>query len=300
MSSGQAPASGPARTGNGSAQPARVLVTGATGTTGTRLVPLLVADGYDVIVASRRGGAPDGATGVRFDWHDPASHAGALAGVELMYLIPPVRDPQPELAMVPFLRLAHEAGVRRVVLHSGSPIPAGGPGVGIVHQALPDLFDEWAVLRPSWFMQNFIGPHPYARMIRETGSIPTATGEARVGFIDAGDIARVAAVLLAGATAPNTDFVLTGPETLSFTDAAKLLSQASRTTITHEHVDRDVLAARYEQIGFDAATATFVGFMDMIMASGAEDRTTDAVEQLTGAPPRSFAEFASAEFSLEA
>jgi len=290
---------GPELTGR-TERPARVLVTGATGTTGTRLVPLLVAAGYDVIAASRAGGAPAGAAGAHFDWHDSATRAEALAGVELMYLIPPVRDPQPELAMLPFLRLAREAGVRRVVLHSGSPIPAGGPGVGLVHQALPELFDEWAVLRPSWFMQNFIGPHPYAKMIRETGSIPTATGDARVGFIDAGDIARVGAALLSGATAPNADFVLTGPETLSFTDVTNLLSEVSGTTITHEHTEREALAARYEQIGVDAATAAFVGFMDMVLASGSEDRTTDAVEQLTGTPPRSFAEFARAEFRLEA
>ncbi len=283
-----------------SERPTRVLVTGATGTTGTRLVPLLAAAGYDVIAASRHGDAQAGAAGVHFDWHDPAGHAEALADVELMYLIPPVRDPQPELAMLPFLRLARELGVRRAVLHSGSPVPAGGPGVGIVHQALPELFDEWAVLRPSWFMQNFIGPHPYAGMIRATASIPTATGDARVGFIDAGDIAQVAAVLLSGATAPNTDFVLTGPETLSFTDATKLLSEVSGTTITHEHVERETLAARYEQIGVDAATATFVGFMDMMLASGSEDRVTNAVEAITGAPPRSFAEFARAEFRLDA
>lgn len=289
MSSGQAPASGPASAGNGSSRSVRVLVTGATGTTGTRLVPLLVAAGYDVVAASRGGGASDGASGVHFDWHDPAGHAAALDGVELMYLIPPVRDPQPELAMLPFLRLAREAGVRRAVLHEGY-------GTDPVKAALPSLFDEWATMRPSWFMQNFVGAHPYAEMIRRTSSIPTATGDARVGFVDASDIASVAAATLAATVPANAALELTGPEALSFADVARILSEVSGRTISHKRVTREELVARYVQIGLDQSRALFVAGMDAMIASGSVDRVTDTVETVTGVPPRSFAEFAHAEF----
>lgn len=37
--------------------------------------------------------------------------------------------------------------------------------------------------------------------------------------------------------------------------------------------------------------------LDAAIASGIEDRTTDAVLRLTGAPPRAFREFAQAEFA---
>jgi uncharacterized protein YbjT (DUF2867 family) len=274
----------------------RVLVTGATGTTGTRLIPRLAASGLEVLAASRGGQAPAESEGVRFDWHDPTGHPAVLAGVDRVYLLPPVTDAQPELVMLPFLQLARELGVRRVVLHSNSPTPAGGPGIGIVHQAIPGLFDEWAVLRPTWFMQNFSGEHPYARMIRQTSSIVTATGDARVGFIDATDIARAATSVLTDTTAPNTDLVLTGPQTLSFADVAAILSQTSHTTITHANVTRGELAGRYEQVGVPAAGAAFVKVMDSIIASGSEDRRTTAVATATGTPPRSFAQFAAAEF----
>lgn len=274
----------------------RVLVTGATGTTGTRLVPRLVAAGHEVIAASRGGGAPACAAGRRFDWHDPASYAGVLAGVTQIYLIPPVADARPELVMLPFLELARERGVRRVVLHSSSPTPAGGPGTGIVHQAIPEMFGEWAVLRPTWFMQNFSGDRPYARMIRQTAAIVTATGDARVGFIDAADIAGVAAAVLSDVAAPNTDLVLTGPQTLSFADVAAQLSELGPRPITYENVARDVLAGRYEEIGVSAASAAFVVVMDAIIASGSEDRTTTAVATVTGTKPQSFAQFATAEF----
>lgn len=276
----------------------RVLVTGATGTTGTRLIPRLTAAGYQVLAASRGGAAPPGSTGLRFDWHDPSGHADMLSGVERMYLLPPPADAHPELVMLPFLELARELGVRRVVLHSNSPTPSGGPGIGLVHQSIPGMFEEWAVLRPTWFMQNFSGMHPYGRMIRETSSIVTATGDARVAFIDATDIARVATSVLSDTTAPNTDLVLTGPQTLSFTDVATILTQTSHTRITHEQVGRDELAGRYAQIGVAAAGTAFVTVMDTIIASGSEDRTTTAVATVTGQAPGSFAQFAAAEFRL--
>jgi uncharacterized protein YbjT (DUF2867 family) len=65
-----------------------VLVTGASGTTGSRVAARLSARGVDVRPASRSGP-------VRFDWYDPDTHAGALAGADRVYLVPPIRDPEP-------------------------------------------------------------------------------------------------------------------------------------------------------------------------------------------------------------
>lgn len=168
------------------------LVIGASGTTGSRVVAQLAAAGHGVKAASRRATPVLGAAPVRFDWYDPSTHAAALDGADRVYLIPPLADSDPVAVMVPFLRQARAAGVHRAVLLSSSAIPEGGPAVGSVHRALPDLVEQWAVLRPSWFMQNFTGKHAHALSIRERGSILTATGSGRVGFIDAGDIAAVA------------------------------------------------------------------------------------------------------------
>ncbi len=148
--------------------------------------------GHAVRAASRKGTPVAGAEPVAFDWYDPGTHGPALDGVDRVYVIPPVGDPDPVGVVVPFLRRARAAGVRRAVLLSASSIPEGGPAVGQVHQALPGIFDEWAVLRPSWFMQNFTGSHVHAQSIRTDGVIRTATGTGRVGFVDAEDIAAVA------------------------------------------------------------------------------------------------------------
>ncbi|MEU9576189.1 NmrA family NAD(P)-binding protein [Streptomyces chilikensis] len=263
------------------------LVIGATGTTGSRTAARLTAAGHRVKAASRRATPVPGAEPVPFDWHDPATHAAALHGVDRVYLIPPLGDSDPAATMLPFLHQARASGVHRAVLLSSSAIPAGGPAVGTVHQALPDLFEQWAVLRPSWFMQNFTGEHAHARSIRDEGIIWTATASGRVGFVDAEDIAAVAVHALTHEQAPNTDLLLTGPEALSHDDIATIVTEVTGRPVVHRRLS-------YEQMRDRLTTQVPVEFaamlagMDRAIAEGAEDRITDTVQRLTGRPPRDF------------
>ncbi|WP_037861488.1 NmrA family NAD(P)-binding protein [Streptomyces sp. NRRL S-340] len=263
------------------------LVIGATGTTGSRTAAQLTAAGHRVKAASRRATPVAGAEPVPFDWYDPATHATALDGVDHVYLIPPLGDSDPAAIMLPFLHQARTAGVHRAVLLSSSAVPEGGPAVGTVHQALPDLFEQWAVLRPSWFMQNFTGTHAHARSIRDEGIIWTATGSGRVGFVDAEDIAAVAVRALTDEQAPNTDLVLTGPEALGYDDIAAVITEVTGRPVVHRRLS-------YEQMRDRLTTQVPVEFaamlagMDRAIAEGAEDRITDTVQRLTGRPPRTF------------
>lgn len=279
-------------------QSASVLVTGASGTVGRKLASLLGERGVQVIAANRSGGAPAGAKERGFDWYAPETHTLALEGVRRMYLIPPVPSATPETVMIPFLERARAAGVERVILQSNSPTGGGGRGTGQVHQAIGESFKEWAVLRPSWFMQNVNGKHPLAQMLRRTLTLVTATGNARVAFVDAEDVARTAAALLTSQEAINTDVILTGPEALSFEDVARILSEAGGKAIRQDNIDAGLLPARYEAIGLPEQAAKFLAMMDSYLATGAEDRTTSNVERITGAAPRSYRDFALAEFRL--
>ncbi|MBQ1157384.1 NAD(P)H-binding protein [Streptomyces smyrnaeus] len=276
--------------------PGTTLVIGATGTTGSRLASQLAAGGHRVRSAGRRATAVAGTRAVRFDWNDPATFAEALDGTDRMYLVPPPGSPEPAAVMVPFLRQARAAGVRRAVLLSSSAIPAGGPATGQVHQALPGLFDAWAVLRPSWFMQNFSCGHPHARSIRADGTLLTATGEGRVGFVDADDIASVAVHALTSAQAPNTDLVITGPQALSYADVAAVLTEVTGRTVTHRQLTYEQLRDRLAA-SLPAEFAALLAGLDRAIAEGAEDRTTDTVQRLTGRPPRSFRTFAEREMT---
>ena len=266
------------------------LVIGASGTTGSRVVAQLVAAGHGVKAATRHATPVGCAAPVRFDWYDPSTHAAALDGADRVYLIPPPADSDPVAVMVPFLRQARAAGVHRAVLLSSSAIPEGGPAVGSVHRALPDLVEQWAVLRPSWFMQNFTGEHAHALSIREHGSILTATGSGRVGFIDAEDIAAVAFHALTDEHAPDTDLVLTGPEALSYDDIAVIMTEVTGRLVVHRSLSceqmRDRLAAQIPE-----EFAAMLAGLDRAIAEGAEDRVTDGVQRLTGRPARTFRAF---------
>jgi uncharacterized protein YbjT (DUF2867 family) len=263
-----------------------ILVVGATGTTGSRIRASLADAGVRVVAASRRGGD------VRFDWHDAATHRDALDGVERMYLIAPPGDPDPEAVTRPFLDLALTSGVRRAVLLSSSLIPCGATGLGRVHAFIAGSFPEWAVLRPSWFMQNFAGRHPRADAIRASGVITSATGTGRVGFIDAGDIAAVAVRALLDETPLNSDVILTGPAALSYDDVAAILGRASGREITHHDVGYERMCEAFEADGLPVEYARFLAGLDALIAEGAEDRVTDGVLRLTGTRPRSFEDFA--------
>ncbi|MFD3943909.1 NAD(P)H-binding protein [Streptomyces sp. NPDC058579] len=263
------------------------LVIGATGTTGSRTCAQLTAAGHAVRAASRRGTPVAGAEPVRFDWYDPASHADALDAAERVYVIPPVGDPDPAGVVLPFLRRARAAGVRRAVLLSSSAIPEGGPAVGQVHKALPGIFDEWAVLRPSWFMQNFTGDHVHAQSIRTDGVISTATGTGRVGFVDAEDIAAVAVRALTDVHAPDTDLVLTGPEALGYEDIAMIVAEVTGRAVAHRPLSHAELRERLTAF-MPEEFATMLADMDRAIAQGAEDRVTDTVLRVTGRPARGF------------
>jgi uncharacterized protein YbjT (DUF2867 family) len=267
---------------------APVLVTGGTGTTGSRVAAALRARDVPVRVASRR--AADGQ--VRFEWADRGTHADALDGVRGVYLVAPVGIADPAPLVAPFLERARERGVRRVVLLSSSAVAEGAPGLGELHRMVCADVSEPTVLRPSWFMQNFLGDHPHARSARTDGEIVTATGSGRVAFVDAGDIAAVAAHVLADEEPHVGEYVLTGPETLSYADVADVLTRLTARPVRHRAVGVAELTERFVAAGYAADFAAVLAALDIEIARGAEDRTTSAVQDVTGRRPRSFREVA--------
>ncbi len=270
---------------------APILILGGSGKTGRRLAKQLRKQGAVVRIAARRIEGPESA---RFDWSDTATWDGAYKGARAAYLVPPPRGGDASAAMIAFVKQALDAGVKRFVLLSASLLPAGGPGAGRVHQWLSESAPEWAVLRPSWFMQNFTeGVH--LDTIRDESAIYSAAGDGRVGFVSAEDIAACAASVLTVDRAPNADFVLTGPEALSYDNVAARVSGVAGRAIAHQRIDAKALAKRYEAKGLPAQAAMVLAAMDGMISAGAEDRTTGAVRLLTGRDPVNFEAFALAE-----
>jgi uncharacterized protein YbjT (DUF2867 family) len=107
------------------AEPTSILVTGATGFIGSRLVPDLVERGHDVRAMTRRPEEYDGpGTAVGGDVHDPSTLTEALAGVGVAYYLVHSLDAddfenKDARAAQGFGEAAAEAGVRQIVYLGG-------------------------------------------------------------------------------------------------------------------------------------------------------------------------------------
>ena len=264
----------------------RILVTGGTGTTGRIIANLLRDRGVEARIATRR---PAVGGQIRFDWTDATTFEPALSGVDAVYLVAPTDHTDHLTVMRPFLQMAVSRGAAPLVLLSAAALDEGGPMMGQVQAWLRANAPRWISLRPSWFMQNFVGQH--LSSIVEERRIYSATGDGRVAFIDVGDIARAAVAALTDPGLANGEIVLTGPAAISYDDVAAAISHVAGTPIEHHRLTVDELAQRHVTHGLPENYAALLAGMDVSVARGAEDRTTDGVERLTGNLPVSLEQF---------
>ncbi|TXF66879.1 NAD-dependent epimerase/dehydratase family protein [Bacillus subtilis] len=269
-----------------------ILITGGTGTVGSRIASRLIKLGYRVRIASRKKGELANAEYVYFDWMDASSYTPALEQVKDIYLVAPVGVLDPAPYVLPFLKEAKRLGVKRVVMQSASVVSENGPVFGALHQAVRE-FPEWTVLRPSYFMQNFINVQ-HQMSIQNEGRIVTASGEGKLGFIDADDIAETAVRALTDAVPHQTHHILTGPEALSYAEAAEIIGAAAGRRVKHVSISRSELQNRMAAAGLPADYASFMAGLDEAISHGAEHQVTDTVKRVTGKEPRSLLKFAAA------
>jgi len=137
----------------------KILLLGGTGKVASRIAPLLSYGHYSVLLASRSGQAPPlpNCQGVKFDWFDETTYDNLFRNHDIstvLVVMPPILNQLPFSKT--FLNHAMKNDVTRVVLLSASPCEVGkGPMMGAVAQYLISLGLEYAILRPSWFMENF-------------------------------------------------------------------------------------------------------------------------------------------------
>lgn len=203
---------------------APLLVTGATGNVGRPLVEALLAAGAEVRGASRHGEPVGDAEAVRYDVTDAATWAAAYAGVETMFFLRPPQVADVKRQLAPALLAAQRAGVRHVVLLSLQ----GADRVPVTPHARLEAWLRtsglsWTFVRPSFFVQNLSTTH--AAEIRDAGEIRVPAGNGRTAFVDAVDVAAVAAVALLEPDAhAGRAWTPTGPEALTYAEVADVLS----------------------------------------------------------------------------
>ncbi|AJQ94208.1 ergot alkaloid biosynthesis protein [Gynuella sunshinyii] len=264
-----------------------ILVTGGTGKTGRNVVEQLQQQGFIPRIATRNPMAPDT---VRFDWKDPSAFQDAFEGIDAVYLVAPTDDFDSLGAMQNGLSAALDAGIKRFVLLSASSLEEGGPMMGAVHAWLRENAQQWAVLRPSWFMEN-LSEGQHRNSIKMESTIYSATQHGRIGFISAQDIARCAATLLTSPQVENNDHILTGPEAISYDHIAEILSRHLGKTIQHKCVSTAELAKRFRNLGYPEDYADGIAAMDEAISIGSENHISTNVKAITGISPVSMNTF---------
>ncbi|MDV6012118.1 NAD(P)H-binding protein [Haloechinothrix sp. LS1_15] len=264
-----------------------ILVTGATGNIGRRVVDRLVAAGATDVRAlttnPAKAALPDEVEVVRGYVGKPETVPPALEGVERMYLAPVVET------VHEVMELAVTAGVQHVV------DLAGGGWWQPIEDAVEDSGLAWTHLQPGEFTDNVL---IWAEQIRTTGTVRDAYPDAANAPIAMDDIADVAARVLLEDGHAGQAYELTGPETLSRAGKVRAIGAGLGREIPYIEVSREEAIEQLTPVMGDYA-AWYVDLQADIAAEPPQ-QPTPTVERLVGRPAASVEEWAArhrAEFT---
>jgi uncharacterized protein YbjT (DUF2867 family) len=272
-----------------------VLVTGATGRIGGRVVDRLVAAGVPVRALTRRpaeASLPPVVELVSGDLTAPESLDAALHGVHAVFLVWTL-----PLTTAPAVIERLAAHTQRVVLLS-SPHQTPHPffqqpnPAATLHADLERLIAESGLastmIRPGMFASNAL--HWWSAAIKNGEAIRWPYAAAETAPIDEGDVAAVAARALYDDDHAGGDYVLTGPESLSQEEQVRIIGAA---------IGRDIEFHELSPEEFRRETAETWPrpVLDMLLAAweatmGRPAFVTSTVLDVVGSPPRTYAEWA--------
>lgn len=260
--------------------PALALVIGGSGKTGRRVCARLAARGVEVRAVSRSSRIP-------FDWTDPETWAAALPGVDAIYLTysPDLAIPGARARIERFLALAAGQGVRRIVLLSGR----GEAEAQACEQVLQGMDVDWTVVRASWFMQNF-SEGEFLPMVL-AGELALPARAIPEPFIDVDDIADVVTAALTEEGHAHEVYEVTGPQALTFAEAASALGEAIGRPVTFTRLSPAAFADGLAAAGLPDDIAWLLNYLFDTVLDGRNSRVTGDVERALGRPANDFATF---------
>ncbi|SEG98857.1 Uncharacterized conserved protein YbjT, contains NAD(P)-binding and DUF2867 domains [Nonomuraea solani] len=252
-----------------------ILVLGATGSTGRRVAELLRAGGHTVRAASRGGQTT-------FDWNRAETWEAAVTGASALYLMAPdgtAVDPA-------FVSLAVGQGVERIVLLSSGGIEImGDERLMSAERTVRDSGTAWTILRPTWFDQNF--DEGFFQPAIMAGEVTLPMGDVGQAFVDAGDIAAVAAAALTEEGHAGRAYEITGPSSLPFGEAVGIIGRTIGRELRYLGGDEDYIAGNGFSGQAIAEAKAFAALRDL-----GDQPVLETVSEVTGRPPKSFESYA--------
>lgn len=255
-----------------------VLVIGASGKVGRRVVAKLATAGHPVRPAGR-GTTPS------FNWQDRSNWAEHFVGIETAYVsyYPDLAAPGAEVDIAALVTIAKAAGLKRMVLLSGR----GETGAERCETILSESGLGYTVVRAAFFNQNFSEGQMYSGVMAGLIALPASMRSEP--FVDVDDIAEVATAALTDDRHHNQLYELTGPRLLTFADVAAEISATGRPVGYAPISLQDFNAAIEAEAGPETADLFTELFREVF--DGRNESLADGVQRALGHPPRDFSDF---------
>ena len=277
-----------------------ILVTGATGTVGSEVVRQLSTKGQIIIrAAARSANNPTfkdlkSVEIVELDYNKPETLATSFKDVNKLFLLTPFQSDMLDLTSN-LVNAAKKSGVKYIIKQSVMGADAE-PGItpGRLHRQAEKIIEEsgipFSFLRPNFFMQNFV--NFYSPMIKSQGALYAPAGDGKVSFVDVRDIAAVAVqALINDNQHKGKSYNITGPEALSYGQAAEILSRELGKEIKYVNIPDEDARKGMKDMGMDDWSANSLIELFDITRKGYASDITSVVEEFTGRKPISFSQF---------
>ena len=274
-----------------------ILVTGGTGLVGGEILRLLSQAGIAACALVRNPQKAPNLTGITWVYGDltnPESLPAAFAGCDKVFLISSI-GADTVVLQHNAIEAARDANVKHIVKlsafgasdHSRAPICLWHYQI---EQEMKRSGIDWTILRPHHFMQNLLTQLEY---IINDSVVYSPSGDGKIPYVDARDIAAVAVVTLTKSGHRGKTYVITGREALSYRQATEIISNTIGKKLRFIDETPAEARARREREGYPPA------IIEGILAIGAYQRAggktvtiTSVISDLTGQPARTFPEFA--------
>lgn len=285
-----------------------VLVTGASGNVGSEIIKQLASSvSSNVQIAIRAAAHSQNGVDklaqysekveiVTMDYNMPETVAKALHNVSTLFLL---TLPSPHMAdtSLKVISEAKKHGVEYIVKQSVFGADAE-PGIliGRLHRQEEKIIEEsgiaYTFIRPSAFMQNLVNYFGYT--IKTQNAIFLPVGEGKVSFVDARDVAAVAAKLLIRTNATRYDnraIVVTGSEALSYGQCAEVISKQTGRKIAYIDITEEDARKGLKAMGTEDWLVEAILEEFHQTKVGNRSKTNDTVEEILGRKPNSFESF---------
>lgn len=275
-----------------------ILVTGATGTIGSQVVKLLREKGVELRAFVRDPNKASSIRGpgvdiVQGDMGTPATLDAAMKGIDKVFLLS-VGDPRQVELQGDVINAAKRAGAEHIVKLSAQGASPDSPvSLARWHYETEKQLENsglaYTHLRPTFFMQNFLG---YVSTIKADGAFYVPMHETKLNMVDARDIAAVAVATLTEQGHAGKAYEITGPEALSFAEAADKLAAAIGKPVRHVYVSPD--AARNSMLASGMPRWLVDDLLKLfeLFDAGLATAVTSTVAEVARRQPHTFDQFA--------